>query len=303
MGRSPEVRRAASALSVAIVGLALVLSACSGGETDGGPTPGSGPTGPTSPTGSTAASGPSGPTAPADGVVVGALARLDPQPGREDQLGCALTFQNLPEGRVDVRLETLGLGVGADIRVQVGRQWDDGVVSEGPRADQILIFEAVEGPVRGDHGCRVLGMTGPGGGDIAFGGEILTLDSVAVAPQEVLAFVADFPRAIRRDDRPFLLATMNPAVLDLYGQSACEKMLARGFADPSFALALLRVRSPGDYTYSADGHQVVVPNTWQLEVTASSDQGSSDTWVHYAQTADGLTWFTDCGRPLPSPPG
>lgn len=293
------MRRTASVLGGAIACLALVLSACDG---DGaGPTGPSGRSGPTSPTGPTATSGPTGSASPSPaGVVVGGQAALAPEPGRRDQLGCSLVFQDLPEGGpIEVRLETLGLGVGSQIQVRVGRQWDDAEVTDGPRDNQILVFETVEGEPAGDHGCRVLEITGPGGAPIPFGGEVVTLDGPTIAPQEVLDFIADFPRAIREDDRDFLLSTLNPAVLARYGDTRCLAMLGDGFADPSFALSLLRVRNPRDYTYVSDGLETVVPDTWELDVLAVSDEGSGESWVHYARTQDGLTWFTDCGSPLP----
>lgn len=268
--------------------LALALTACSGDTTSAVTSP--------SPMPSVGTASPTPSVMPEADLVVGGTARMAPLPDRPRQLGCAFGFEEVPEGGASVRIETLGLGAEADLTVDIGMQWDDGEVTPAPRPDQILVFETIRS-TEGDHGCRILEAS-DASGPLSVTGEIITLDSLAVATQQVLNFIADFPRAVRGDDRMFLLSTLNPAVLDLYGAAACEAFLADDFADPSFALGLLRVRGPKDYEYLADGASRLIPNTWELYVEASSDGGSGKAWVHYAENTQGLTWFADCGEPL-----
>lgn len=280
------MRRRIRPAVIAVLVLVVALPAC-GGDEPADPSPSA-----------SAATGTTGATPDPDVMAIGTQARLAPQPGREDQLGCALAFTNPPKGEVTVALETLGRGVGSEASLRMGEIWDDGEVGPAERPDRIFVFETVEGEPAGNYGCRILGVTDDAGAPVSFQGAVVTLDDAAVAPQDVLAFIADFPRAVREDDRAFLLRTLDPAVLAVYGQDQCAAMLADGFADPSFAMSLLKVRDPRDYPYVADGIETTVPATWELYVEAHSDAGSGEAWVHYAQTDDGLTWFTDCGTPI-----
>jgi hypothetical protein len=193
-------------------------------------------------------------------------------------------------------VETIGLGAGADVEAAVGQTWDDGRLAQGSRDDAVTVFETIDAPA-GDYACRVLDVSDEQG-SIPFDGEITTTDSKAVAPEAVIDFIVDFPRAVREDDQAFLLDSLNPAVIERYGSDECSAFLADGFADPSFAMALERVRGPKGFAYASDGASVTVPDTWELRVTATSDAGTGTSDVHYAQVQDHLTWFTDCGDPL-----
>jgi hypothetical protein len=141
----------------------------------------------------------------------------------------------------------------------------------------------------------------PGGEPITF---LITgrLLSAAAPPttEKVEGFLRNFVGAQQIGLVPFLLARLDPVVLDVYGEEACRAELERRGPDPTFAVNVISV-SPGlePWVYAAEGQQITV-QAYSLEVELTSD-GTVYHQISHLGVVDGhLTWFTMC-RPSENP--
>ncbi len=120
-------------------------------------------------------------------------------------------------------------------------------------------------------------------------------EAVAETPE---AFAQALGAAFRAGDAGFLFDRLNPAVLDVYGAGRCRRYV-RGQQDPTREFDVRAVSDLQPYDYAPDGASIAIPEVYTLDVRITIAGEISRQEVHFAPLDGGLTWFTDCGEPLP----
>jgi hypothetical protein len=116
--------------------------------------------------------------------------------------------------------------------------------------------------------------------------------------ESVDAFLAEFGEAMVTHDIGFLLDSLHPAVIDLYGQPACEQYLD-ATADPSFEIEVFKIGPLEPWIWEMDGVSTPIDGAHKVDAQLSQSGQTNDVSLHVAPVDDGLRWFTDCGDPLP----
>jgi hypothetical protein len=106
-------------------------------------------------------------------------------------------------------------------------------------------------------------------------------------------FLKKLATAFRTGDAKFLLARLDPAVLDRYGKPLCKGFVS-GLEDETAAFDVIEVGEPEDYDYVSEGETTTVPDTVTVTVDATRDGATSTEEVHLAADGKRLTWFTRC---------
>ena len=127
-----------------------------------------------------------------------------------------------------------------------------------------------------------------------------TGDRTASDHDRIRTFLTAFESAERAGDAATLTDAMHPAVIARYGRAQCEAGSRE--ADPTAAVDLIAFTSgPERHEYFLDGQSVVVERTYAVAVTRTVRGRPLDTTFHLAvDDAGTVTWFTDCGTPVPT---
>ena len=104
------------------------------------------------------------------------------------------------------------------------------------------------------------------------------------------------PRSARATET-FLLERLNPATLDLYGESGNSKALIATLKDSTRAYEIRKTSKPKPYDCNPDGRSITVPNVYTVTVQVTANGELSKQEIHFAPVTDTLTWFADCGDP------
>jgi hypothetical protein len=115
-------------------------------------------------------------------------------------------------------------------------------------------------------------------------------------PAMAAAFVTLLGSGIHRGDTEFLVANLDPAVVNLYGEQACRAHLAQ-FHDQTFSFAVRQVGPLQRWTWAVDGRSVGIPQAFAVTAVESTGGRHRATTVHVAARGTRLGWFTDCGTP------
>jgi hypothetical protein len=116
---------------------------------------------------------------------------------------------------------------------------------------------------------------------------------------DVEAFLPRLTAAFRGGDAAFLLKTLHPAVLQLYGKPACRSYLS-GLQDPTFDIVVQSISGPAPWTYERDGRSAPIDDAFAVHGSVTQAGTTADEVVHVAASGGSLRWFTDCGTPLSS---
>ena len=119
----------------------------------------------------------------------------------------------------------------------------------------------------------------------------------AVDEQDVRAFVLSLYGAIQSGDRSSLLETLDPRVIEFYGEATCTAHLA-GFQDPTLSVRVQEVGPAAPWDWKVDGQSTSIPEAFEVAIVRSSQGERSAQEIHVALSEEGLGWFTDCGDPL-----
>ena len=112
-------------------------------------------------------------------------------------------------------------------------------------------------------------------------------------PEEFLErFVAGL-----RGDVDFLIARLNRATIEIYGESQCRENFA-ALADPEADLELREVGELEPWDYTVDGIVTRIPDALPVEVERFLSGQTIIQEIHWQLVAGSWTWFTDCGDPL-----
>jgi hypothetical protein len=120
---------------------------------------------------------------------------------------------------------------------------------------------------------------------------------------QVEPFIRELEAAIRAGDLLPMLDDLHPAVIDRYGETACQSTLATRSADPAYAVAIREVRPQAAWDWVLDERTTTIPDAWTIvaDVTATDPAtgaaATSQREVHVAPAGGTVRWFTDCGTP------
>jgi hypothetical protein len=116
--------------------------------------------------------------------------------------------------------------------------------------------------------------------------------------EAVEAFLKAFSLAIRTNDSTFLYDRLHPAVLDRYGEAACQGYINQ-FEIPDFDIEILDISGPAMWEYERDELTSTVYNAFTIQANVTSNGEVTESELHLAPGINGLLrWFTDCGDPL-----
>jgi hypothetical protein len=115
----------------------------------------------------------------------------------------------------------------------------------------------------------------------------------------IKSFISAFNTAFADADVEALMALLNPAVVERYGENACLTYL-QSVVENTIEVEVVEVLSFGWWTWELDDLETEFDNVYTVLVNATAQGQTVEQEIHYAQLEDGtLTWFTDCGDPLP----
>jgi hypothetical protein len=165
-----------------------------------------------------------------------------------------------------------------------------------------------QGSVSNGHlqGSYTMGVNGglPGGKPIVYG---VSGDRLEPTPTptpdprigELQEFFNDYNARFQVADIDGLLSLLHPAVLDLYGFNACQAYLTTAVEKP-IEIEVLQVLAFESWTWEIDGHSTLIDDAYSIQVGVSAGGQTIQQSMHLGQDEDGsITWFTDCGEPLP----
>jgi hypothetical protein len=188
---------------------------------------------------------------------------------------------------------------------------EDGIISASGRGTVAgyqnikvtFLGSAVNGRLEGDY---TMGANGglPGGQAIVYsvsGEKLQPTATPTPDPRlgELQEFFATYNGLFQSADVAGLLALLHPGVLDLYGQSACQDYLS-SIIDKPIHVEVLQLQSFEPWTWEIDGRSTDIEDAYSILAGVSAAGQTIQQSMHLGLAGDGsISWFTDCGEPLP----
>jgi hypothetical protein len=119
------------------------------------------------------------------------------------------------------------------------------------------------------------------------------------AKSEVKKFLNELDAAVRSGNVDLRLARLNPAVIARYGEQQCRDFLA-GQQDATRRDRVKKVGKPETYEYASDNQTATIADALPVQVRATIKGKKGDRNIHLARVNGQLTYFIDCGQPLPA---
>jgi hypothetical protein len=114
----------------------------------------------------------------------------------------------------------------------------------------------------------------------------------------ILDFTTVFNQAFVDQNPEQLYQLLHPAVLDIYGEEACQVYL-EGIIENPTSLEFQNALWFGGWTFERDGISKMVEDVYQVGVNFTSGESTAPQELHLAIPGDdSVRWFTDCGEPL-----
>ena len=113
-------------------------------------------------------------------------------------------------------------------------------------------------------------------------------------------FYSSYNQAFADQNTDFLFESLHPAVYDLYGEDACRTYLD-GIVANTITVEALSLDRHGAWIYDQDNANILIQNAYTAQITVTLPSASTvSQTTHLGVLPDGtITWFTDCGEPLP----
>ena len=143
-------------------------------------------------------------------------------------------------------------------------------------------------------------------GSSASGGTTGTTATTAKKPgakAEVQQFLDELDAAVREGNTEVRLARLNSAVIQRYGADQCRSFLD-GQQDTTRRHKVKRVGKPRNYAYATDNLSATIPDTvpvFATETAEGNKKKKRERNLNLARVDGQLTYFIDCGDPLPQP--
>lgn len=132
----------------------------------------------------------------------------------------------------------------------------------------------------------------PGG---TVGGSCVGTPTATPGQQETVAqFLQLFNTAIQTGDESFLLARLDPHVIETYGEENCAATVA-AMVDPTSSFTIKSISGPAPWKWSPPGVFVLIDNVYTVSVNRVVEGESSMQDIHLAVVQGHLTWFRTCG--------
>jgi hypothetical protein len=113
------------------------------------------------------------------------------------------------------------------------------------------------------------------------------------------AFFEKLSTAIRDRDSEFLFERLHPFVIDRYGDAACRAYLGQ-LAVPAYDAHVAAVGASGRWDWSTDNLTRSVLDATTVQLRTTNDGVSfREAEGHVVVGRKVVSWFTDCGTPLP----
>jgi hypothetical protein len=119
------------------------------------------------------------------------------------------------------------------------------------------------------------------------------------ANAEVKKFLNELSAAVRNNDVAFRLAHLHPAVIERYGEQQCRDFLAAA-PDATRRDRVKKVGKPEPYVYATDKAAATIPESLPVLTKETNKGKKGDRNIHLARVNGQLTYFIDCGQPLPA---
>ncbi len=117
----------------------------------------------------------------------------------------------------------------------------------------------------------------------------------------IRAFFVDLVDAIRGGTIESMAARLNGAVIDRYGVSPCETKLATDATDPTYAVSIVEIHPLAPWDYVTDERTTPIDEAWTIDADVTASGATTRRQIHLAPMGGTVSWFTDCGDPLPVP--
>jgi hypothetical protein len=114
---------------------------------------------------------------------------------------------------------------------------------------------------------------------------------------EAQRFLNELDAAVRQGDLDLRIARLNPAVIQRYGEQQCRDFLASLPQDATRRDRVKTVEKVEPFQYSNDGAAPVDAMVVHVKGTVQGKKGDRN--LHLARVNGQLTYFIDCGTPLP----
>jgi hypothetical protein len=119
------------------------------------------------------------------------------------------------------------------------------------------------------------------------------------AKTEVKKFLNEIDAAARAGNVDLRLARLHPAVIARYGEQQCRDFLA-GQQDATRRDRVKKVGKPESFEYATDNQSTTIADALPVQVRATIKGKKGDRNIHLARVNGQLTYFIDCGQPLPA---
>jgi hypothetical protein len=119
------------------------------------------------------------------------------------------------------------------------------------------------------------------------------------AKSEVKKFLNELDAAVRSGNVDLRLARLNPAVIARYGEQQCRDFLA-GQQDATRKDRVKKVGKPESFEYATDSQSATIADALPVQVRATIKGKKGDRNIHLARVNGQLTYFIDCGQPVPA---
>ncbi len=162
---------------------------------------------------------------------------------------------------------------------------DGSPVQSGPLTQQLPL--SLNASTDTPNGCNPAALKTPLPGTAASRADV----------QAVTSFLDGLAHDVATGNVDHELATLNPAVIQRYGTDECRSFLAT-LTDATAAFTVKEVTGPEPFDYAGSGLTTTVPNTFYVDVTATSHGQEVDQTVHVARANNELSFFATCGTPL-----
>lgn len=118
-----------------------------------------------------------------------------------------------------------------------------------------------------------------------------------VTPAMLEAFVEGIAAAVRDNNWQFLFEHLDPAVLNRYGQAACQSYL-ESRVDPTFSIRMFDFSGPEPWDFVRDDLSTPIDRAYSINANLTSQGETAPAELHVSIDMFGLLyWFTDCTPP------
>jgi hypothetical protein len=139
--------------------------------------------------------------------------------------------------------------------------------------------------------------TTPIAGPTATAAATSTADATA-APADIEEFIEELGAAIAGGRGRFMLQNLHPAVIERYGEQACQNYTAVS-SIPGLQLDYINSEGPEPWDWVLDDVTTNIPDAWTVTVRWRQPPDTDEARdVHIAPAEAAWRWFTDCGEPL-----